>query len=632
MTEEVHNSASQVENFLTCNRKWFLDSVMRLKQPPKPSAVLGTALHEVAEDWLARGVEPPGDRVVEWVTTDKNGREAAHRKFPGQLFMNGRHLLPAPGSGLIVEGKATWRTPAGHLWRGALDGLEKHRFSFVLDHKTTISPIWALSPAELATNVQGSLYTWLAFDRAAQFAQQLKEVELKWHYYLTDENPNPPKRGYSTLEQRAKWAAWVKDGRRLAWAVNHTHTFESVRPQIDRIDAIATRMKDVRLNVLRPSDVEPNLSGCSAYGGCPHRNTDRCTLTTSQVYTRLQTQADLFSGSAQDSTPAGERQMALSDLANKTAGMQAELAAQNPGAVVPSPVAAPVTPVAAEWSLGDPLNQTQKLVADLNKPVWCVAMQADNPPNDDEVMGWVMAKVPYNEAMARRAALAAAVPPPPVVATPIGVPEAGTINPPVGQGGSAVAFPTPEAMVAGAATPPLPVGGAVEADDEPKDSDGEFEALKAEVNRLGLNPEGKKLRTSGYKALLAKHAGSAPKPVAPGITMVVPIGPEGTQTVRLGGAPRRIGLLLVNTLPRTLKATPFSVLSQRAIERFQREHGLPHYKLVDFGKGVGIFMSYIEQQIVEGGFDAISVDTRSIEGADALSVLERFADEVYRGV
>lgn len=61
---------------------------------------------------------------------------------------------------------------------------------------------------------------------------------------------------------------------------------------------------------------------------------------------------------------------------------------------------------------------------------------------------------------------------------------------------------------------------------------------------------------------------------------------------------------------------------------------MPHYGVMDYGKGPGVWATYVEGYLTEvlklSGAHSIVVDARSREGADALSTLERLASHVIR--
>jgi len=76
-------SASQLKNYDPeaggCNRKWFFKSIMKLPDPVKASAQLGTDMHARLEAYFRHGTPLPDDK-------------------PGKIAASGVHLLPSTAS------------------------------------------------------------------------------------------------------------------------------------------------------------------------------------------------------------------------------------------------------------------------------------------------------------------------------------------------------------------------------------------------------------------------------------------------------------------------------------------------------------------------------------------------------
>lgn len=94
--------------------------------------------------------------------------------------------------------------------------------------------------------------------------------------------------------------------------------------------------------------------------------------------------------------------------------------------------------------------------------------------------------------------------------------------------------------------------------------------------------------------------------------------------------------LLVNVYP-DQPYTPFSSYVLPVLWAVREATGLEDYRLVDYGKGAGIYVTALEQYIAKnppappGGF--LVVDVRTQEGRDALPTLERAAGlgNIFRG-
>jgi hypothetical protein len=88
--------------------------------------------------------------------------------------------------------------------------------------------------------------------------------------------------------------------------------------------------------------------------------------------------------------------------------------------------------------------------------------------------------------------------------------------------------------------------------------------------------------------------------------------------------------LYVDCIPcgRTARSAHF--LIEKAQERILKDHGVPDYRLLDFGKGVPFFVAAVDEQ-VDGTFD-LMLDTRTPEGAVLLETLAAKASLVVRGL
>ncbi len=87
--------------------------------------------------------------------------------------------------------------------------------------------------------------------------------------------------------------------------------------------------------------------------------------------------------------------------------------------------------------------------------------------------------------------------------------------------------------------------------------------------------------------------------------------------------------LYVDCVPIGRPAKSAASLIEKAQERIAKEHGVPDYRLVDYGKGVPFFVAFVDEQ-VDGTFD-LALDTRTPEGAVLLETLAAKASLVVRG-
>jgi hypothetical protein len=228
-------SASQVETFRLCKRKWAYKALDKIYEPSGPGAEKGDRVHKAIEAYLLTGVLPDA-------TTEE-----------GAIALSGVHLQPTPrpkNVSLRVEEKREFATQAAQ-WMGRVDAAYKDPdgIEVIHDHKTTKSKKWAKTPEDLCTDVQANLYA----HSSMRFNTQ---VRARWVYHLTGE-------------------------KRDAWAVEQMLHRDQVAEQIEQIDETAKEM--VQLYQVRPKTLElpPSPNACNAFGGCPHRN--RCNLSLTQT-------------------------------------------------------------------------------------------------------------------------------------------------------------------------------------------------------------------------------------------------------------------------------------------------------------------------------------------------------------
>src|SRR6185312_14572909 len=241
-------SATQIENYSLCPRKWAWDKLDRIKGPPNVYAEFRLGLHGQIERYLRDGI--PFD-----LTTPE-----------GEAAMAGIHFLPMPGtSGMVIEGDFTlqgW----GHTFFGFKDVQiwNPGEVPLVLDHKSTGNFKWAKTPAELAENTQAVLYAADAMVTTGSSA-----VDLRWVYY-----------------KRTKPHQAIK--------VECQVTRESIAPALERIKGHADEMALIKLSGLRAKQLPPNPRACRAFGGCPYVR--QCDLSPQEEMSAIMSQGTLDAG------------------------------------------------------------------------------------------------------------------------------------------------------------------------------------------------------------------------------------------------------------------------------------------------------------------------------------------------
>lgn len=217
-------SASQVQTFSDCQRKWAWRYVEGVEEPPSPAAELGRSVHAELEKYLSGG-------EIDFTTEI------------GYIAAAGLEHLPKPGTpGLCVEQEFHFEGPSGHSYLGYKD-LEQP--GAVTDHKTTSDLRWQKTPEDLQTDIQATLY---AVDYFRKYPEDTC-VELRWVYYQT------------------------KNAKKSAITRLRVHQEETWKRFLE-IEQIAGQMEVASSK--RALDLPPNINHCSAYGGCPHQG--RCNL------------------------------------------------------------------------------------------------------------------------------------------------------------------------------------------------------------------------------------------------------------------------------------------------------------------------------------------------------------------
>jgi CRISPR/Cas system-associated exonuclease Cas4 (RecB family) len=217
-------SASQVQTFIDCQRKWAYKYLDGIEEPPNASAELGRAVHAELEKYLKGG-------EIDFTTEI------------GYIAASGLQHLPKPGAeGMRVEEEFHFEGPSGHTYLGYKD-LEMPRV--VYDHKSTGDLKWQKTKEDLKTDIQATLY---AVDYFRGHPDE-PEVELRWVYYQT----KGTKKSAITVVTRYQVEAWDR---------------------FLEIEQVAQQMQEA--SAKKTLELPPNINHCGAYGGCPHQG--RCNL------------------------------------------------------------------------------------------------------------------------------------------------------------------------------------------------------------------------------------------------------------------------------------------------------------------------------------------------------------------
>jgi len=217
-----HVSASAIGTWKRCNRKEYFrkfgEKRHGIEVKKAASLELGTAVHEVLENWLRDGTP-----------LDLNTKE-------GKIANPCLHLLPLPGEAEI-EGYFEFVFD-GVRFLGFIDATLGNT---VIDHKTTGDPKWCKTPEDLMVDPQAMLY---AFYKIWQHG--FDEIHLFWNYIRT----------------RGK-----KEAIPVKTTVQKAHVGEQFQALLIDAKGIVNMIKTAKT----PDDVSCNADACGDFGGCPYK-------------------------------------------------------------------------------------------------------------------------------------------------------------------------------------------------------------------------------------------------------------------------------------------------------------------------------------------------------------------------
>lgn len=380
-------SASQVDTYRDCPRKWAFDKIDRVPRVTHESAKLGSDVHDLREKWLRDGILPDGDDYASLCA--RAGIE--HLPMPGVATVEGQVIKKAPHVskdafwiGYIDffigdQGVAGYYPPERSDWP-SVDGVP-----LVGDHKTTANKSYIKTIDYLLDeDPQGAMYAMYAMDRMGA-----SHVDLFWHFIVKTKKPRPvPVRVRATRPR--------------------------IEASYEKVLIDAGTMKNIfETPGIKAMDVEPDPTACDMYGGCPHRNSGRCQLTMTQKIGALKMgtgdlEAKLLAQMGGEPAPTTET-LPASGVAQPTAapsngegGLAALQSAMQTGVVVEMPTQAPTRVAPAQ-------------------PGALAAMLTGDEPPSNPAPTQTVAEAAKSLSEAEKIAQAA-IPPPPV--TPPDAPEA----------------------------------------------------------------------------------------------------------------------------------------------------------------------------------------------------------------
>ena len=251
MTDLPLVSATQIELWRDCKRKWGFKYLERIITPTHPAALLGTEVQdEQLDPYLVNGREfdfsRPSGEIAQKLAPLLPARGSAtlwqeDAPLVGLTLRRKFLAMPSPGDKFAYRGEFDLWAPDSSVVPGFSGGTP-----LLGDIKTTGNLYYAKTSEKLATDVQAQLYAM-----AIMYEDNVNELDLVWFYTRT--------RGARRAER------------------HYLHVYSShVAEQFQLIDAIATQLVEAKVARPNVNDLPPNARMCEAYGGCPYRN--KCQL------------------------------------------------------------------------------------------------------------------------------------------------------------------------------------------------------------------------------------------------------------------------------------------------------------------------------------------------------------------
>lgn len=291
-----HWSASQIETFRMCNRKWWWNYIFGVPKEDTVDTVLGKQVHAEIEYYLTTGDASKLGEIA------RPALAAGHLPKPGTVEIEVPIGIDKRAGVATGEPLITLAGMPGEGYIDVRDGTE------VWDHKTTGDLKYAKTVEELRSNVQMIIYAEASRRLHRQrFGAELTKVRVGHIVYL----------------------------KRFPFGTRKTPCDLSIRDITEGMAAAEETVKQMKSlsTEKNPDRVPPTWSACSAYRGCQHR--ERC-----DALRRVSGQASTaFAGisGADIETPLSEKKMnPLLDKLKKGAGGAAPAKPETKAAAAPA--------------------------------------------------------------------------------------------------------------------------------------------------------------------------------------------------------------------------------------------------------------------------------------------------------
>lgn len=235
-SEIKHVSATQMEQFVDCPRKWFYAYPLGQRPPQTEAQGEGERIHKQFEDHYLLNTTPTKPGVLNLLADPITPR----RDGPAILIEHPKsYALGLSISGVPVKGRID-----------LLDHSDT-RHPKIWDWKSCKSFYYTKTRDELETNLQLTVYGLWAFDEWPEAA-----FVTYHHGYVLKGDVPAHARGYKIVQTDALSRGFVQD----------------LKPHLE---TIVEEMKVVATET-EPARVRANSAACDKFGGCPYR--DRCPL------------------------------------------------------------------------------------------------------------------------------------------------------------------------------------------------------------------------------------------------------------------------------------------------------------------------------------------------------------------
>lgn len=248
MTKPIHISATQIDMFRQCPRKWAWNYIAKVPRVEKASLALGTRVHEILENYFKNGDAPNPNE--EW--SFKNDSKIF---LPGRIASNMINArTPKPRTAGVEYEFKIYCDKYDFYYVGKLDLQWYENINnilFILDHKTSVDPkAWGKKPEDLDKDIQGILYPWAGL----QVYKYSDDIIFTLNYGATNLN------------------------NRKNMIVTRTFKPKDIQQRFaEIIEPTAVKMVELKRKGVEPLKIACNPNMCETYGGCDHKQ--RCNLT-----------------------------------------------------------------------------------------------------------------------------------------------------------------------------------------------------------------------------------------------------------------------------------------------------------------------------------------------------------------